>query len=196
MAEDLTDRVRIRDEHVLSQKRYKLSEYEFDYRRNDGTWQGQSREVFDRKHAAAVLPIDPTRDTVILVSQFRLPPFLTGYRKPLVEVIAGALDGDAPETCARREAMEEAGVGITDLKEIFHCFMSPGAVTERMHLFIATYSEKSRAAKGGGLVDEGEDIEVRELPIAEAFAMVESGEIVDAKTILLLQWAQLQQFKK
>lgn len=191
MAEDLTDRVRIRDEQVLSQRRYKLSEVAFEYRRNDGTWQSQNREVFDRKHAAAVLPIDPARGTVILVSQFRLPPFLTGYRKPLVEVIAGALDGDAPETCARREAMEEAGVGIIDLKEVFHCFTSPGAVTERMHLFIATYSEKSRAAKGGGLVDEGEDIEVLEIPLDEAMAMVASGEICDAKTIMLLQYAKL-----
>ena len=191
MAEDLTDRVRIRDEHVLSHKRYKLSEYEFDYLRNDGTWQGQNREVFDRKHAAAVLPIDPARGTVILVSQFRLPAFLTGHKKPLIEVIAGALDGDAPDACVRREAMEEAGVGVFDLKEIFHCFMSPGAVTERMHLFVGTYSQKSRASEGGGLVDEGEDIEVLELHFAEALDMVASGDIVDAKTIMLLQYAKL-----
>ena len=191
MAEDLTDRVRIRDEQVLSHKRYKLSEYDFDYRRNDGTWQGQNREVFDRKHAAAVLPIDPTRGTVILVSQFRLPAFLTGHKKPLIEVIAGALDGDAPDVCVRREAMEEAGVGVYDLKEVFHCFTSPGAVTERMHLFVGTYSQKSRAAEGGGIVDEGEDIEVLEMTLNDAIAMVRRGEIVDAKTILLLQWAQL-----
>lgn len=194
MAEDLTDRVRIRDEHVLSRKRYKLSEYDIDYRRGDGTWQRQNREIFDRKHAAAVLPIDPQRGTVILVSQFRLPAFLTGHKKPLVEVIAGAFDGDPPDVCARREAMEEAGVEVGGLKEVFHCFMSPGAITERMHLFVGTYS--ARAAKGGGLHDEGEDIEVLELPIAEAFAMVESGDIIDAKTILLLQWTQLHASKK
>ena len=189
MAEDLTDRVRIRDEHVLSRKRYKLAEYDIDYRRNDGTWQSQNREVFDRKHAAAVLPIDPVRGTVILVSQFRLPAFLTGHGKPLVEVIAGALDNDTPDACARREAMEEAGVEVSDLKEVFHCFMSPGAVTERMHLFIGTYT--TRAAKGGGLRDEGEDIEVLEMSIADAMAMVESGGIIDAKTIMLLQYAKL-----
>src|SRR5262249_4636310 len=147
--------------------------------------------VFDRKHAAAVLPIDPARGTVILVRQFRFPPFLTGYRKPLVEVIAGALDADAPDACARREAMEEAGVGIYDLKEVFHCFTSPGAVTERMHLFIATYSETCRAAEGGGLADEGEDIEVLEMTLDDAIVMVASGEIVDAKTIILLQYAKL-----
>jgi nudix-type nucleoside diphosphatase (YffH/AdpP family) len=189
MAEDLTDRVRIRDEHVLSKKRYKLSEYDIDYRRNDGTWQSQTREIFDRKHAAAVLPIDPKRGTVILVSQFRLPAFLTGHGKPLIEVIAGALDNDAPDVCAKREAMEEAGIEVRDMKEVFHCYMSPGAITERMHLFVGTYH--GRAAKGGGLQEEGEDIEVLEMPLADAFAMVESGEIVDAKTIMLLQYAKL-----
>jgi nudix-type nucleoside diphosphatase (YffH/AdpP family) len=196
MAEDLTDRVRIRDEHVLSHRRYKLSEYAIDYRRSDGTWQSQSREIFDRKHAAAVLPIDPSRGTVILISQFRLPAFLTGYKKPLVEVIAGALDNDAPDVCARREAMEEAGVEVSDLKEVFHCFMTPGAVTERMHLFVGTYSEKSRATKGGGLQDEGEDIAVLEMPLTDALAMIANGEIVDVKTIALLQWAQIQQLNK
>jgi len=189
MAEDLTDRVRIRDEHVLSKKRYKLSEVDIDYRRSDGTWQRQTREVFDRKHAAAILPVDPKRGTVILIRQFRLPAFLTGYEKPLVEVIAGALDDDAPDVCARREAMEEAGIEVSDLKEVFHCFMSPGAITERMHLFVGTYG--GRAAKGGGLQDEGEDIEVLEMPLADAMAMIERGEIVDAKTIMLLQWVLL-----
>lgn len=184
--------MRLRDETVLSRKHYKLSEHAFDYRRNDGTWQSQNREVFDRKHAAAVLPIDPARATVILIRQFRLPAFLTGYKKPLVEVIAGALDDDTPEQCARREAMEEAGVEVHDLKQAYHCFMSPGAVTERMYLFAATYS--ARAGKGGGLESEGEDIEVLELPLAEALAMVRSGEIVDAKTILLLQYLVLRGF--
>jgi nudix-type nucleoside diphosphatase (YffH/AdpP family) len=190
MAEDLTDRVRIRDEHVLSKKRYKLSEYDIDYRRGDGTWQNQTREIFDRKHAAAVLPIDPKRGTVILVSQFRLPAFLTGHKKPLIEVIAGALDNDAPDVCAKREAMEEAGIEVGNLKEVFHCFMSPGAITERMHLFIGTYS--GRTAKGGGLQNEGEDIEVLEMSLDDAMAMVRSGEILDVKTIALLQYAKLE----
>jgi nudix-type nucleoside diphosphatase (YffH/AdpP family) len=190
MAEDLTDRVRIGDEHVLSRKRYKLSEYDIDYRRNDGTWQRQNREIFDRKHAAAVLPIDPKHGTVILVRQFRLPAFLTGYRKPLVEVIAGALDNDTPDVCARREAMEEAGIDVGDLKEVFHCFMSPGAITERMHLFVGTYA--GRTGHGGGLHDEGEDIEVLEMSLNDAMAMTRNGEIVDAKTIALLQYAKLE----
>lgn len=190
MSKDLSDRVRIRDERVLSDERYKLSVFDFDYRRSDGSWQQQSREVFDRKHAAAVLPIDPARGTVILIRQYRLPAFLTGHREPLVEVIAGALDDDMPEACARREAMEEAGVEIGDLECAYHCFMSPGAVTERMHLFVGTYSAASRTAKGGGLADEGEDIEVLEMTLDEALAMIGRGEIVDAKTLLLLQYAK------
>jgi nudix-type nucleoside diphosphatase (YffH/AdpP family) len=196
MNEDLTDRVRIRDEDVLSNRRYRLSEYHVEYRRGDGSWQSQSREVFDRKHAAAVLPIDPVRGTVLLVSQFRLPAFLAGHRKPLLEVIAGALDGDEPETCARREACEEAGVAISGLKEVLNCFMSPGAVTERMHLFVATYEEGSRTTDGGGLADEGEDIEVVELPLTEALALIADGTICDAKTILLLQYAQLHNLSR
>jgi len=175
---------------VLSQKRYKLSEYDIDYRRNDGTWQRQNREIFDRKHAAAVLPIDPKRGTVILVKQFRLPAFLTGHTKPLIEVIAGALDNDAPDVCARREAMEEAGIEVHDLKEVFNCFMSPGAITERIHLFVGTYN--GRAGKGGGLQDEGEDIEVLEMSLNDAMTMTRNGEIVDAKTIALLQYAKLE----
>lgn len=182
--------MRIRDERVLSDERYKLSMFEFDYRRSDGSWQRQSREIFDRKHAAAVLPIDPARGTVILIRQFRLPAFLTGYREALVEVVAGALDGDTPQDCARREAMEEAGVEVSDLECAYHCFMTPGAVTERMHLFTGTYSAASRTAKGGGLVDEGEDIEVLEMPLDDALAMMKRGEIVDAKTLLLLHYAK------
>ncbi len=185
--------MRIRDERVLSHERYKLSEVAFDLRRSDGSWQSQSREIFDRGHAAAVLPLDPARGTVLLVRQFRLPAFLTGHHAPLVEVIAGALDGDAPEDCARREAMEEAGCELGDLRLAYHCFMSPGAVTERMHLFVAAYSAASRVSTGGGLADEGEDIEVLEMPLAEALALIAAGEIVDAKTILLLQWAKMNE---
>jgi len=187
--------VRILDVRTLSDKRYKLREYHFDYRRGDGAWQSQTREVFDRGHAAAVLPLDPGRGSVILVKQFRLPAHLTGHHAPLIEVIAGALDGDEPDACARREAMEEAGVALSDMKEVFHCFMSPGAVSERMHLFVAHYSAASRTANGGGLAHEGEDIEVLEMPLAEALALVDSGAICDAKTILLLQWAGMHNEK-
>ncbi len=196
MAEDLTDRVRIRDVKILSDRHYKLRETEFDYRRRDGTWQTLSRETFDRGHAAAVLPIDPARGTVILVKQFRLPPYEAGYRQPLIEVIAGGLDGDDAQTCARKEAREEAGLELGEVSEVFHCFMSPGAVSERMHLLVATYSAAGRTSQGGGLAHEGEDIEVLELPLSEALDMIARGDIVDAKTIILLQWAQLHALKK
>jgi nudix-type nucleoside diphosphatase (YffH/AdpP family) len=192
MAEDLTDRVRIRDVKILSDKHYTLRETEFDYRRRDGAWQSLSRETFDRGHAAAVLPIDKARGTVLLIKQFRLPPYETGYRQALIEVIAGGLDGDDAETCARKEAREEAGLELGDVKEVFHCFMSPGAVSERMHLLVATYSAASRTSSGGGLAHEGEDIEVIELPLALALEMIASGDICDAKTIILLQYAAMQ----
>ena len=195
MAEDLTDRVRIRDVKILSDRHYKLRETEFDYRRRDGTWQTLSRETFDRGHAAAVLPIDPARGTVILVKQFRLPPYETGYRQPLIEVIAGGLDGDDAETCARKEAREEAGLELGEVREVFHCFMSPGAVSERMHLLVATYSAAAARRKAAAWHDEGEDIEVLEIAACRSARMVASGEIVDAKTIILLQWAQLQRSK-
>ena len=190
MAEDLTDRVRIRDEHVLSHKRYKLSEYDIDYRRNDGTWQSQTREIFDRKHAAAVLPIDPKRGTVILVSQFRLPAFLTGYKKPLVEVIAGALDNDAPDVCARREAMEEAGVRLQVLEPVTRCWSMPGISTEIMECFLAPYSINDRVASGGGLALENEEISVHEWPLSDLAAYVASGVIIDMKLLVLLQALQ------
>jgi nudix-type nucleoside diphosphatase (YffH/AdpP family) len=188
MSEDLADRVRIRDETVLSHKRYKLSEYAIDYRRGDGTWQRQSREIFDRGDAASILPFDPERGTVVLVSQFRLPAFLTGHTQPLIEAIAGALDGDDPQSCARREAMEEAGLEVSELKLVSHCFMSPGAITERISLFVGRYR---RAQAGGGLANEGEDIAVLEMPLGEALSLIDSGAICDAKTIVLLQWARL-----
>jgi nudix-type nucleoside diphosphatase (YffH/AdpP family) len=193
MAEDLTDRVRVRDVKILSDRHYTLRETAFDYRRRDGAWQSLSRETFDRGHAAAVLPIDAARGTVLLIKQFRLPPFETGYRQPLIEVIAGGLDGDDARTCARKEAREEAGLELGEVREVFHCFMSPGAVSERMHLLVATYSEASRTSKGGGLAAEGEDIEVLELPLSLALEMVANGEIADAKTIILLQYAKLQE---
>jgi nudix-type nucleoside diphosphatase (YffH/AdpP family) len=189
MSEDLSDRVRIRAETVLSHKRYRLSEYAIDYRRGDGTWQSQSREVFNRGDAASILPFDPERGMVVLVSQFRLPAFLTGHAEPLIEAIAGALDGDTPEACARREAMEEAGLEVSALKLVSHCFMSPGAITERISLFVGRYR---RAQAGGGLANEGEDIAVLEMPLAEALAMVDSGAICDAKTIVLLQHLKLK----
>jgi nudix-type nucleoside diphosphatase (YffH/AdpP family) len=136
--------------------------------------------------------VDRTRDRVLLIRQFRWPVFEAGHHELLIEAIAGKLDGDRPEVCTRREAMEEAGVTLGDLHLVSHCFPSPGAVKERMSVFLADYDSTQPRESGGGIGDEGEDIEVFEVSLNEAMAMIASGEIIDAKTILLIQAAKLR----
>lgn len=188
---DIGTRIRLLDLSVLSENHYVLRKAEFDFRRRDGRWQRQARESYDVGDGAAVLPIDRARALVLLVRQFRWPAFEHGYRDLVTEAIAGKLDGDTPEQCARKEAMEEAGIHVENLKRVFHCFMSPGAMKERLSLFVADYDSAAPRAKGGGNEPEGEDIGIVELPLAAALEMVTRGEIIDAKTILLLQWAAL-----
>lgn len=187
----MSDRVRIREVRLLSDNHYVLKTTTFDYRRRDGSWQRLSRETYDRGNGACVLLYDPARGTVLLTRQFRLPAYVNGHPEPLIEVVAGLLDERDPEAAIRAEAEEEAGVAVRDLRRVFEAFMSPGAVTERLAFFVARYSAADRVGDGGGLAAEGEDIEVVELAFAEALAMVGRGEIVDAKTILLLQYAAL-----
>jgi nudix-type nucleoside diphosphatase (YffH/AdpP family) len=189
--DDIGNRVRLRDLKILSDHYYTLRMAGFDFQRRDGAWQHQERESYDIGDAAAVLPFDMARGLVILIKQFRWPVLEWGYRKLLVEVIAGKLDGDTPQDCITREAVEEAGVTISRLRLVTHCFVSPGAVKERVSLFLADYDSTAPRAKGGGHEAEGEDIEVLELPLDNALGMVEGGEIVDMKTILLLQAAKL-----
>jgi nudix-type nucleoside diphosphatase (YffH/AdpP family) len=189
--DDIGNRVRLRDLKILSDLYYTLRMAGFDFQRRDGAWQHQERESYDIGDAAAVLPFDMARGLVLLIKQFRWPVFEWGYRKLLVEVIAGKLDGDTPQDCITREAVEEAGVTISRLRLVTHCFVSPGAVKERVSLFLADYDSTAPRAKGGGHEAEGEDIEVLELPLDNALGMVEGGEIVDMKTILLLQAAKL-----
>lgn len=189
---DVSDRVRLRELKTLSDSHYILRRAEFDFRRSDGQWQAQKRESYDLGDAIAVLPWDRTGDRVLLIRQFRWPVFEWGVSELLVEVIAGKLDGDAPEVCARREAMEEAGVTLGTLELVSYCFPSPGAVKERMSAFLAAYDSTAPRDKGGGHAHEGEDIEVLEMTLDAALAMVASGEIIDAKTILLLQAAKLR----
>ena len=191
MSEDISSRIRLRELKLLSDRYYTLRVASFDYRRGDGQWQHQERESYDLGDAAMVLPFDRVRNRVLLIQQFRWPVFESGYRQPLIEVIAGKLDGDTPEACVRREAMEEAGVTITNPRLISHCFTSPGAVKERASAFLADYDSTAARAKGGGHEHEGEDITVLEMSLDEALAMAASGEIVDMKTILLLQAAKL-----
>jgi nudix-type nucleoside diphosphatase (YffH/AdpP family) len=188
---DLSDRVRLRELETLSHHYYALREASFDYQRSDGRWQHQERESYDLGDAAAVLPFDVARGKVILIKQFRWPVFEWGYKNLLVEVIAGKLDGDTPVDCIIREAMEEAGVVITNPRLVSHCFTSPGAVKERSSMFLADYDSTVPRAKGGGHEAEGEDITVLEMPLDQAMAMIEQGKIVDMKTIMLLQAAAL-----
>ncbi len=191
MSEGISSRIRLRELKLLSDRYYTLRVASFDYRRGDGQWQHQERESYDLGDAAMVLPFDRARDKVLLIQQFRWPVFESGYRQQLIEVIAGKLDGDTPETCVRREAMEEAGVTITNPRLVSHCFTSPGAVKERASAFLADYDSTAPRAKGGGHEHEGEDITVLEMSLDEALAMVKDGQIVDMKTILLLQAAKL-----
>lgn len=190
----LADRVRVRSVKLLSDHWYILKTTTFDWQRRDGRWQTQQRETYDRGNGAAILLYEPQRRTIVLTRQFRYPTFVNGMDALMIEVPAGLLDGASPEDCIRAEAEQEAGVRVRQPREVMHAYMSPGAVTERLHLFVAEYDAGDRIGAGGGLEVEGEDIEVFECPFDDALAMIERGEIVDAKTILLLQWAALHLF--
>ena len=191
----ISDRDRVKNVYVLSDRYYRLNEIEFDYRRGNGEWQTQKREVFDRGHAATLLPYNVASRTVVLTRQFRLPAYLAGHDDLLIEAAAGMLDDETPEKRIRAEAEEEIGYRLHDVRKVFEAFMSPGAVTEKLHFFVAEYEAAMRISNGGGLAEEGEDIEVLEPSIDEALAMIADGRIVDAKTIMLLQYAALHIFK-
>lgn len=187
----MDDRIRIRSQEILSDDWAILKKTTFDYRRRDGVWETQVRQTYDRGDGAAILPFDPDRGTVLLVRQFRWPAFVTGHKEPLIEACAGLLDKDDAETCIRKEAEEELGYRLDGVKLVFTPFMSPGSVTERLWLFAARYSPADRISDGGGAPEEGEDIEVLEMPVEEAIAAISDGRIIDAKTILLLQHLKL-----
>ena len=180
--------MRVLEAKVLSDEWATLTRYTIDYRRRDGGHETQVRQVYDRGNGACILPFDPDRGTVLLVRQFRLPVWVNtgGTRSRLIEACAGLLDDLDPETAIRREAEEELGYRLGDIHRVFDLYMSPGSVSERLAYFTARYSPADRAFKGGGKEDEGEDIEVLEPTLDEALGMIGSGEITDAKTIILL----------
>jgi nudix-type nucleoside diphosphatase (YffH/AdpP family) len=193
---DISGRVRIEREKLLSDNHYILKFITFSWQRSDGHWRGgNKREVYDRGNGCAILLYNRASRTVVLTRQFRLPAYLNGYRDLLIEAAAGLLDDADPIARVISEAEEETGYSPQNVKEIFAPFMSPGAVTERVHLFTGEYDSGARHGKGGGIEQEGEDIEVMELPFEEAIAMMADGRICDAKTIMLLQHAQLHIFK-
>jgi len=191
----ISNRIRIKDERVLSDDHYTLTSTTFEWRRGDGEWQTQNREIFERGNAAALLPYNLAQRTVVLVRQFRYPAYLNGYDDLLIEAAAGLLDDETPEVRIRAEAEEETGYRLGQVRKIFEAFMSPGAVTEKIHFFVAEYDPTMRVGSGGGLASEGEDIEVLELAFKQALAMIGDGRIVDAKTIMLLQYAALHIFR-
>ncbi len=187
----MSDRIRVRDVTLLSNDWYVLKKTIFDYRRRNGSWQTLSRETYDRGNGAALLLYDPTRGTVLLTRQFRYPAYVNGHPEPLLEVCAGLLDDRSPEDAIRAEAVEELGVAVAAPRRVFDAFMSSGSVTEKLAFFVAEYRAADRG-EGGGNLEEGEDIDVVELTLADALAMVERGAIVDGKTIMLLQHAALR----
>jgi len=177
---------------VLSDNWYVLHKGTYDYLRRDGSWQRQTREAYDRGNGAAILLYNRAQQTVILTRQFRFPTFMNGNREGmLVEVCAGLLDEDDPAACIRRETEEETGYRVREVHKVFEAFMSPGSVTEKLFFFVGEYEPRDQVGGGGGDQGEGEDIEVLELAYAQALAMLASGAICDAKTIMLLQYAQL-----
>jgi GDP-mannose pyrophosphatase NudK len=181
----MTREVKIRKEEILSDNWYTLKKITFDYRKNDGSWQSQSREAYDRGNGAVILLFNKANRTVILTRQFRLPTFINGNPTGMmIEACAGLLDADQPDVAIKRETEEETGYKIKEVTKIFESYMSPGSVTEILYFFVAEYSGKEKVHEGGGLDDE--DIEVLELSIDQALNMIKTGEIKDAKTIMLL----------
>lgn len=185
-------RIDIVSDETLSKGWSHLRRVTFDYTDDDGETHRLAWEVFDRGEAVALLLIDPARRTVVLVRQFRIPVYLRGDKPFLLEVPAGSLEkGEDPEEAVAREALEETGYRIAAPRRLFSAYMTPGAVTEKVHCYVAEIDAASKVADGGGLADEHEDIETVALPLDEALAMIAAGDIIDGKTIMLLQWAAL-----
>ena len=185
-------KVKINSVENLSNNWYQLNKVNFEYQLKSGEWQSQSRESYDRGDGAAILLYNPTKKTVILTKQFRMPSYLNENEDGMmIEVCAGLLDSDNPLTCIKKEAEEETGYQINNPKKIFEIYSTPGAVTEKIHYFIAEYNDEMKMNEGGGLEDETEEIEVLELDFENALTMISTGEICDAKTIILLQYAQI-----
>lgn len=191
----VSDRIRVKDVRLLSDNWYTLKSTTFEWRRANGEWQTQHRETYDRGNGATLLPYNRKQRSVVLVRQFRYPAYVNGCDDLLIEAAAGLLDNESPENRIRAEAEEETGYRLGEIRKVFEAFMSPGSVTEKLHFFIAEYEPDMKMGDGGGLADEGEDIEVLELSIDEALAMIADGRIADAKTIMLLQYAALNIFK-
>ena len=187
----MKENVRILEKKLLSDNWYKLYKYTYETNDKKGNKKIENREAYDRGNGATILLYNPTNKTVILTKQFRLPTYVNGNTDGLmIEACAGLLDKDNAEDCIRKETEEETGYRITHVQKIYEAYMSPGSVTEILYFFVAEYSKAQKVNEGGG-VEEEENIEVLELPFVKAWEMMEKGEIRDAKTIMLLQYAKL-----
>ena len=185
-------KIKIKKTDLLSNNWYVLNNVTFDFLRKDGVWITQKREVYDRGNGAGILLYNREQKTIILTRQFRLPTYLNGNETGMmVEVCAGLLDQDHPEQCIIRETEEETGYRIQSVQKIMETYMSPGAITEILHLFVGEYDASMKVNDGGGLEHEQEEIEVIEMDFEDAYKKIATGEIKDAKTILLLQYAKI-----
>lgn len=186
------DKVKIQQTEILSKNWYTLKKITYDYLKKDGHWQSQSREAYDRGNGAAILLYNKETQTVILTRQFRMPTYINGNETGMmIEACAGLLDEHDAEECIRRETEEETGYKVKEIRKILEAYMSPGSVTEKLYFFVAEYSKDMKLTEGGGLEHEEEDIDVLELPIEKAYQMMDTGEICDAKTIMLLLYAKV-----
>jgi nudix-type nucleoside diphosphatase (YffH/AdpP family) len=185
--------VRIVQTEILSDNWYTLRKVTFEIEKPDGTIETQSREAYDRGNGAVILLYNKSQGSVVLTRQFRLPTYINGNKTGmLIEACAGLLEQESPEECIKREAMEETGYDVGGVKKIFEAYMSPGSVTEILHFFVAEYNKTNLLNNGGGIKEEEEDIEVLEISFKDALSMIENGQIKDAKTIMLLQYAYIQ----
>jgi len=188
------DSINILKTEVLSDNWYVLRKITYRHTQPDGKITEQSREAYDRGNGATILLYNKAAGTVILTRQFRMPTYLNGNKQGyLIECCGGLLDKDNPEECIRRETEEETGYKISDVKKVFEAYMSPGSVTEILYFFVAEYTKEMKVSNGGGIDEEHENIEVLELDFQKALDMIASGEIKDAKTMMLLQYAQINQ---
>jgi nudix-type nucleoside diphosphatase (YffH/AdpP family) len=184
--------VRIVQTEILSDNWYTLRKITFEIEKSDGTINTQSREAYDRGNGAVILLYNKLQNSVVLTRQFRLPTYVNGNETGmLIEACAGLLEQESPEECIKREAMEETGYDVGEVKKIFEAYMSPGSVTEILHFFIAEYTKTDLRSNGGGVEAEEENIEVLEILFKDALSMIEDGRIKDGKTIMLLQYIQI-----
>ena len=188
----MSNKVNIKKIQILSNEKYTLKKITFERTKKDCTSEEQIREVYDMGNATTVLLYNSQQKTVILTKQFRLPSFINGNKTGiLIETCAGKIDNESPEDGIKREIEEETGYRIPVVQKVFEAYSSPGTVTEIIYFFIAGYNAAMKVSDGGGLKEEKEEIEVMEIPFEEAMQMIDTGEIKDAKTIMLLLYAKV-----